>query len=332
MKGCIVGNSHLAALKLGWKEIAHDFPKIELDFFGSHRDSMMRTEVRDGRLVALDAGVRSKLQMTGGAPEIELARYDFFAIVGMGFGLHPALAIFESHAIPSFQAGDRQVISEAAFADAMSDSLRGSTAGHIYWLLYTETSAPILIIPQPLNAEGILSSVRRGVIYKKINRLGIEKQISDIYASASLAALSGHTDIIYQPPETVTSHIFTKDIYSDGSVRLNQALDRQHSEADHAHMNARYGQVMLREMIARINAAGIAPKSASHTEGSSPAAGERRVMDKPVPATALTAKVNAARQERKHKKSQKSGQSGEREKKPKSLWRRIKRKLLRRGP
>ena len=128
----------------------------------------------------------------------------------------------------------------------------------------------------------------------------------------------------------MASRIFTKDAYSDGSVRLNQGLDRQHSESDYAHMNARYGKVMLRELIARIEAAGIAPKSASGAVGSWSAAADRRKMDKPIPATALTALIDEKRQER--KKDRKSGQSANREKKPKSLWRRIKRKLLRRGP
>ena len=57
---------------------------------------------------------------------------------------------------------------------------------------------------------------------------------------------------------------------------------------------------------------------------------DRRAMDKPIPATALSALIDEKREERKNKK--KSRQSANREKKPKSLWRRIKRKLLRRGP
>ena len=329
MKGCIVGNSHLAALKLGWKEIAHDFPKIELDFFGSHRDSMMRTEVRDGRLVAFDSKVRSKLKMTGGHHNIDLARYDFFVIVGMGFGLHPTLAILDTHSVPAIRSKHHHLISDAALADAMCDVLRGSTAGHIYWLLYTHTTVPIFIVPQPLSAEGILNAGRRGAIYRRLRDARMQKRVADVYSAASLAALSGHTDVVHQPPETVTSDIYTRAIYSDGSVRLNIDQDLKHPEADHAHMNARYGKVMLRELIARIEAAGIVPRSAALEKGSSPVIAGRREMARPVPATALAARIDAERQERQHKKSR---QPANREKKPKSLWRRIKRKLLRRGP
>lgn len=326
MKGCIIGNSHLAAAKLGWAKVSADFPDVELDFFGSHRDSMFRTAVRDGRLVALDAGVRSKLEMTGGSPDIELGRYDFFAVVGMGFGLHPVLAVFNTHAIAGYRGKDHHLISDSAFADTTRDLLRGSTAGHVWRLLRSSGDQPIYILPQPLSADGILRTHNRGAIYKLIHRSGISRRIAALFSEVSVTVFDDRTVVIHQPPATVTAHIFTKSTFSEGSMRLNKTLDQAHSEDDHFHMNGAYGAVMLREMLIRATSSSLPP-----ADGTSAAA--RPSLEKPHPVVPLSGdRENEERKARRKRKLQAGEKRSAGEKKPRSLWRRIRRRFLRRRP
>jgi len=49
---CLIGNSHLAVLKLGWPDIQASFADMELDFYAAAGGSLAVT-VSNGRLVRL---------------------------------------------------------------------------------------------------------------------------------------------------------------------------------------------------------------------------------------------------------------------------------------
>ncbi len=53
---------------------------------------------------------------------------------------------------------------------------------------------------------------------------------------------------IPQPRETLSDHIFTKEDYTTGSIRLAKGFDKIHTSEDLKHMNAEYGKLALLEL------------------------------------------------------------------------------------
>ena len=77
MKICLIGNSHLAALKMGWPEIAQDLPDVQPAFFGARGAMMARLRVRGDRLVAKTAALAEQMSfVSGGLTEIVPGDYD----------------------------------------------------------------------------------------------------------------------------------------------------------------------------------------------------------------------------------------------------------------
>jgi hypothetical protein len=75
-----------------------------------------------------------------------------------------------------------------------------------------------------------------------------ERSLGDAY-SAARAALSAEEDIVFeQPARTLAAHIFTLPEYSDGSIGL---ADLPSPVGDFMHMNARFGALMVRQVLDR---------------------------------------------------------------------------------
>ncbi len=60
---CLIGNSHLGALKLGWPSIAAEFPEMNLDFYASAGDSL-DLAVMAGRIEPTTDAIRQRLAYT----------------------------------------------------------------------------------------------------------------------------------------------------------------------------------------------------------------------------------------------------------------------------
>ena len=45
---CMIGNSHISAFLLGWKQIRHEYPNIEFEFFGAPGARLSRLKVLNG--------------------------------------------------------------------------------------------------------------------------------------------------------------------------------------------------------------------------------------------------------------------------------------------
>ena len=74
---CLIGNSHLGALKLGWPSIAADFPEMELDFYASAGDSLAFS-VSGNRLEPVTEDIRKRLAYTSQKTGDIEANYDAY--------------------------------------------------------------------------------------------------------------------------------------------------------------------------------------------------------------------------------------------------------------
>jgi len=83
---CLMGNSHLAALKLGWDRLRDAHPDVAVTFFGSRGAGVCKgMRLEGGALVPSAQDLVNFRWTSGGLKEIRLEDFDCFALVALGF-------------------------------------------------------------------------------------------------------------------------------------------------------------------------------------------------------------------------------------------------------
>jgi hypothetical protein len=234
----MLGDSHVAALRTGWKAIRSEFPDLKISFFATPGATLRGLAVSDGRLVAGTQAlsgylVRSKKKVTTIEPN-----FDFYVTCGLGLQLnHAAQAIrifFESQrTVP--QAEDELVAGICA-------ALRRSSAAETLAKLRQITDAPIIAIPAPMHGAG-----RLAMIFQKAHRSGADKTLARAFAKACETVAQEHGAIfIPQPAETQGENAVSTDVkFATAPVKffVYDLVD------DMRHMNATYGEIMIRKLL-----------------------------------------------------------------------------------
>lgn len=237
---CLIGNSHVGALKLGWPEIEAQFPGFTLDFYASAGQSM-QLEVRDGKLVPPTPEIRKRLAATSGKDGDIEAGYDAYVVCGLTLSSMRALHAYNANFAASGKAGVQD------FARAMEPALRGAIAVDVIAKLRQITRAPIFLIGTPYGAF-----VRHEQLWEKLKSRGHEEAVARAYdATCNKIAEELSAVFVPQPPETVAENGFTTR-----EAFFLFALDYVRGEkAEHTHMNAGFGAVVLRDVLVKARAA-----------------------------------------------------------------------------
>ncbi len=134
MRLCLLGNSHVAALKLG-------FSGSEAVFFASPSRTLRTLQPQDGELVSTDPDLRRRLaKSSGGAETIRVSEFDAFLVVGCALGLASATGIYKLHRLPQHFENGEQVISEAALQKGAYGLIARSLARRLADLLQRRCS------------------------------------------------------------------------------------------------------------------------------------------------------------------------------------------------
>jgi hypothetical protein len=248
---CVIGNSHVAALKLGWERLRASYPGMSLTFFGTAgRDACKNLRLVEGALVPDERDLRNFLWTSGGREKIKLEDYDHFLLVSLGFGPQEMFHVARkfSFAEPRLDQSKR-LVSRECFMEAVTDTLLGSMAAAITTIIRKNVNRPVLILPQAASSIEIIKtdkfraahSAAPAQCWALLNELWAE-------CATSVATRLGAA-IVLQPAETVSNHIFTAHEFCRGSVRLTPDLTHEHPDHDFTHMNADYGIVTLKTVL-----------------------------------------------------------------------------------
>jgi hypothetical protein len=163
---CIIGDSHAAALKKGWRQISDSFPSVELTFFASAQDKMPNLDVRDLMLVPATPELHSAFLRSSGRDAIE-ANFDAYILCGLGLLLTYAYAEWT-------RAGTCEGLCET-----MIEQLRESPSTRTLAKLRSITRSPICVIATPF--RGIPCARQTGVPNRQ--KLGRSPLLSIKHAS-----------------------------------------------------------------------------------------------------------------------------------------------------
>jgi hypothetical protein len=253
-RACFIGNSHLGSVRLAWPLVRDDFPGLDVTFFGAPGKSLGELQIRDGVVGTASKRAAQLLQRISGRGEFRIADFDYFALFGIGFSPSTVLTTFENFGV--WRAGiedpEKRLLSRPAFVETVAGQLRRSLAATLGAKLRAETDRPIFIVPQPCPAEGVLAPSSANILeigepiaefvrWKAAATAAADLQRFFVRAAQSAASSLG-VSLLPQPAETLTSGIFTKEAY-----RYTSSVQKM----DYAHMNAEYGKVVLRHLIAQ---------------------------------------------------------------------------------
>jgi hypothetical protein len=235
MRLLLVGNSHLAAFKLGWNATA--FPH-QCVFFGAPGARMNRVILRDGVLRAPNPALRQILEKISGVSEVALADFDAVAVVGMQLGFPRVLTQTENVHVYGMSplTPESALVSQSCLRHIVNGAL-SNTFGFEWAKRIKGVGKPVLLVPEPL-----LSETQARAFQDRV------PELFSMYQSSVCSLASEHGFLlIEQPAHTIAFTGFTRGEFSRGSTRL--AVDIEHRDDDYRHMNKEYGAVMFKEIF-----------------------------------------------------------------------------------
>jgi hypothetical protein len=227
----VLGNSHSAALELGWKACGGEIPGIaSLTVFArpNGQGGLEGLRLEEGVLQADSPQLRESFVQTAGVDHIELQRYDAFLI--HSFGPEPRLiygsaATLEGHhysaaLMRAYEADIRQDV-KARYDQSPIAVLAG--------LLRSGTQSPVFATHKPLFAENI-PQLGRPFQAGAFSYANYQEGVRESFAGMGCRLLP-------QPPETIVGGCFTAARFA---------------RADFMHMDGDYGVLVLRTLAAAL--------------------------------------------------------------------------------
>ena len=263
MRLCIIGNSHVAALRRAWAQYPGRWPGICPAFVAAPRSLLLHTMVRDGRLVPTSPATLQALQRLGGNASLDLSAHDVFVIVGGSMTLLTAVQPYRDARWPGLpsvadcpdlvQRPQRLISGQAAQAIVLAD-LSQRMGVQLAERLRTGTICPICLVEQPRLSDEVRTTRHPAARLHKIAiRAGDATAIARLFETAATAALApSGTRFLPQPAQTVSQQLFTASRYMTGSERLDPVQGALHDRDDMTHANANYGALVLDQIMSAL--------------------------------------------------------------------------------
>lgn len=249
MRLCIVGNSHIAALKAGWDaEIGAVFPASYPTFFGVRGGGLTRLVVDGGTLTSDNAQIQRELAFTsGGQTRIDPKRFDAVLVYGLCRNVNRQV---RNHGVG---------YSRQALETALLDYWAATSLVGIMQKLRQITDLPIYGGHSPLEAAKDVTESEDTSSYRAF--LADSNQQVFRYLDVEL---------IGQPLQTIVNGNATTIGFAIGSQRLAVGAGNDkvpHENTETRHMNADFGALWLRHflngLVAPLNEKGPHPEGAA---------------------------------------------------------------------
>lgn len=241
---CVIGNSHVTAMKLGWDIVKQKYPAVVATFFGAPAKSLGQTEVRGDVIVPTSQEVEQFFVRTSGGKSRIDNGYDRFLLCGMGFSTARLLSVSDRYRTEADARDGRRPISTEFLQAVVQSGLRQTLAAEVARKLRRISGAPITLIPVPFRSD-------HGENHLPERFLGdAGRELADRFkVAASDVGEELNFAIQFQPEETMSGQLLTKAIYSRGSAPLG-SMTESHPDDDATHMNAAFGALVWSALFA----------------------------------------------------------------------------------
>ena len=248
MKVCIIGNSHLAALKLAIDNGALVGTGADIVFFGTPGPPFKKVRFRKGAVRGPKSLHDNFLNVSGGRyTRIDPAEFDVVVIYAGNFYFHKLVGNIH-HTL-----GCQVHLTEDCLSTGVE---RWVTSRHAFRLANAIAKAApttrTILVPRPIPAIGAATEPETVDRNMEIPWLwdtleaAFRKKIWNICRQT--AAQKG-VELLLQPESTIDANQFTKAKYTSHSTRL-LGRARAHEPSDVKHMNAEFGEVVLMSLLA----------------------------------------------------------------------------------
>ena len=276
---CLIGNSHLAALVLAWRELEPRYPGVSITFFGAKGRHLEGLRVSECGLRPDTDALRDKLLLfTGGVTEIVAEDYDEFWFVGHEFGVPAIVNVYGANWAEGHRPDpERRPVSDLLFAELADAALRGTLTIELYRRLRQVTDAPVRVICQPAPSVAALrSSDARYCDFWLAEAQGDRPTLqAQTDAALDRIADAERIRVSRQPEATRAGPLHSSEAFARGSVRLGEGLATEHGQQDCFHMNADYGCLMLEPCLDELVAERARMETATTADAPEPKPGRR---------------------------------------------------------
>ncbi|MES2997115.1 MAG: hypothetical protein V4733_09935 [Verrucomicrobiota bacterium] len=224
MKLCIIGNSHVGALKRAWNQMEGSYSGTKIDFFAHRGDGMADLVVDGARLVANNRVLRDAMHFTSGGKDfIEPAAYDCILVYALG--------------LKSYHGLSAQGVSARVKELAAGDGVRSSVSFGVMEKIRRISDKKIHLGHAPLPAAEEVTTRNKPSGYFAGVRFLNEKIFGAL-----------NSELVAQPRATIVNSRNTDPEFTKSSKRLEigDKLDgKLHPEYDASHMNDEFGRIWL---------------------------------------------------------------------------------------
>lgn len=270
----VLGNSHVAALKVAWDGMAADHPGIDLDFFAAPGLHFRKFKLLDGLRFGLPAEARGPDEVLdiSGRAVIDLASADHVVLAGWLWPMNDLADLMRDFDIDGLrEVGAPRALSRAAF-DAVCQGFAVRLSPGPEWRNWTRPR--LVLLPAPMRSSDCLrSATTRFQAMKALGQDGTGgRDVICSFMDTLAQTLRGiGIDLVAQPPETLLPSGFTDPCYSRGSRSIIDAASKRTD--DFTHLNDVFGRLHLSEVLERLGLAERPPQGWRASPGS--AAGSR---------------------------------------------------------
>lgn len=233
----VLGNSHAATLRRAFPRLQEEQPDLSLAFWGLPGGAFAKARAgADGclRPDPSDAVSRHKVAQWNGTDHIDLAPFDRILLVGLRYGLRQSISLMRD--LQPLDWGRRRRalgVSTGFLREAMRAEIRASLAAQAERL---PMDARFVLMPSPYLAEAAVAG------YPALATVAALPHAADLMALYEDEVAKAHADAGLafhpQPRQTLSRPFLTADDFLE-----DPTLDARH-------MNAHYGLLALRAMLA----------------------------------------------------------------------------------
>lgn len=260
----VIGNSHVAALKTGWEEIAAEYPGVEMEFFAAPGYNFVRFHLWDGLNFGLtpEEAARPDAAFDAyGRPSVDLSGADVVIRAGLAGRFYDIADLMRGFDIEGLrETGAPQILSRAAF-DAFCAAIAEGVAPGPEWRGWDKPR--LFLLPAPIRSADCIGSASkqfRRLQFLGRNGEGAREVVLAYFAQVERVLAGLGFEFIPHPAETLLPNGLTDTRFARGPSRF---ADLAPGARDMTHMNGEYGKLRLRAVFDRLGLAAAAPEAAA---------------------------------------------------------------------